>query len=100
MAVQDTEEAQKALMEAGGFTFPVMLDLAESFRPYDVAALPTTVLIDAEGRIVDTFVGGVTAEELWRTRSTPSPSESPAIGALTWSLRSPRTRNASHHPLV
>lgn len=54
-------------MEAGGFTFPVMLEGAdEAAQAYRISAIPTVFLIDAEGRIVDSFVGGATAAELSR----------------------------------
>ncbi len=65
--MQDSEEAISALMKAGGFIFPVMLDVDEVFRAYGVDVLPTTVVIDSEGRIVETIPGAVTADQLSAT---------------------------------
>ena len=51
-------------MDAGGYTFPVMLDIDEVYKEYGVSAIPTIVIIDAEGQIADTMVGAATADEL------------------------------------
>ena len=64
LAVNDSEEAMQAFMEAGDFSFPVMLDVDEVYRAYGISGIPTLVLVDAEGHIVDTIVGGATADEL------------------------------------
>jgi peroxiredoxin len=54
----------RAFMDAGGFAFPVMLDLDGVYREYEVSAIPMTFVIDAEGRIADSMVGPASAEEL------------------------------------
>jgi peroxiredoxin len=64
LAVCDTDEAMRAFMDAGGFTFPVMLDVGEVYQAYGVSAIPMIVIIDAEGQIVDTMVGAASADEL------------------------------------
>ena len=62
--MNDTDEAMQAFMDAGGFTFPVMLDVDEVYQEYGISAIPAMVIIDAEGQIVDTMVGAATADEL------------------------------------
>ncbi len=64
LAVDDTEEAMRDFMSAGGFEFPVMLDREEAARAYGIQAIPTLVIIDAQGRVVDILTGGATAEDL------------------------------------
>ena len=54
----------QAFMDAGGFTFPVMLDVDEVYQEYGVSAIPMIVIIDAEGQIADTLVGAASADEL------------------------------------
>ena len=52
-------------MQEGGFDLPVLLDPPGSIAgQYRVAAVPTTVIVDAEGRIATTKVGQITAAEL------------------------------------
>ena len=64
LAVSDTEEAMRDFMIAGSFEFPVMLGGDEAARAYGVQAIPTVVIIDAQGRVVDSLIGGATAEDL------------------------------------
>jgi len=54
----------RAFMDAGGFTFPVMLDVNGVFGAYGVDALPTIVIVDAEGQVAGSAVGGASAEDL------------------------------------
>ncbi len=52
-------------MQQGGFDLPILLDpdgtVANSYR---ISAVPTAVIVDAEGRIAITKVGETTAAEL------------------------------------
>lgn len=64
MAVSDSDEAIRGFMEAGGYTFPMMLDPGEIGRLYEIRAIPTVVIIDPEGRVVETMTGGGTAEDI------------------------------------
>ena len=55
----------EAFLATGGFDFPVMLDQDNMVaRAYGISAIPTIFVIDAEGFVVDGFVGGVTAAQL------------------------------------
>ena len=51
-------------LDENGYSFPVMLDEANVAADYRVRAIPTNVVLDAEGQVAKTIVGGVTAEEL------------------------------------
>ncbi len=65
MAVDDTEEDIRAWLAEGGWTFPVMVTGAgEVASTYGVRAVPTVVLVDSEGWIVETLVGGASASGL------------------------------------
>lgn len=64
MAVNDSEDAIRELVTRGGYSFPVMLDEDNVAADYGVRAIPTIVVLDSEGAIAKTLVGGVTAEEL------------------------------------
>jgi thioredoxin-related protein len=64
VAVGDTEAAMRALVTQSDYSFPVMLGSDELASQYGVQVIPTHVIIDPEGRVVKTIVGGVTAAEL------------------------------------
>ena len=64
MALSDDEGALKEFMADGGYTFPVMPDPGDLGTRYGVRAIPTHVVIDSEGRVAKTIVGGVTAADL------------------------------------
>jgi thioredoxin-related protein len=64
VAVGDTEAAMRALVTQSGYSFPVMLGSDDLASQYGVQVIPTHVIIDPEGRVVKTIVGGVTAAEL------------------------------------
>ena len=62
--VSDTEEDIRAFMTGNGLSFPLMLDGDSAANAYGVTAIPTTVIIDAEGRIAQRLIGGTTAAKL------------------------------------
>lgn len=65
IAIQDSADDVNAFMGQGGYELPVLLDPAGSIaNKYRVAYVPTTVVIDAQGRIVHQAVGETTAEAL------------------------------------
>ncbi len=64
VAVSDSKGAIQGFMAEGGYTFPVMLDPGNLGGRYGVRAVPTLVVIDSEGRVAKTIVGGVTAADL------------------------------------
>ena len=64
MAVSDSAEAVRGFMAGGGYTFPVMLEPSGLGDRYGIRAVPTIMLIDSEGRVTTTIVGGVTAADL------------------------------------
>jgi len=45
-------------LSKGGWTFPVALAPDSVARSYGVRYLPTTVVVDGEGRIAKTIIGG------------------------------------------
>lgn len=64
VAVSDSESDMRAFMSDNGLTFPVMLDGDSTANAYGVTAIPTTVIVDSEGRIAKRLIGGTTAEIL------------------------------------
>jgi cytochrome c biogenesis protein CcmG/thiol:disulfide interchange protein DsbE len=64
VAVNDSEDAIRGFVGQGGYSFPVMLDPDNIGGRYGVRAIPTVVVVDSDGRIVKTLVGGVTAADL------------------------------------
>ncbi len=64
VAVKDSRDALESVLAAEGWTFPVMFDGNSAASAYGVTAIPTTVVIDAEGHIAKRIVGGTTAAEL------------------------------------
>ena len=48
----------------GGYSFPVMLGGDDIAVQYGVRAIPTTFVIDSEGRVAKTIIGAVTAADL------------------------------------
>ena len=65
IAVDETEEDMQAWLAEGAWTFPVMVTGADDVASaYGVRAIPTVVLIDSEGWIVETLVGGASASGL------------------------------------
>jgi len=62
--VNDTEDDIRAFMTAGGWTFPVMTGAESTADAYGVRFLPTVVVIDSDGRIVERVVGEATASRL------------------------------------
>jgi thiol-disulfide isomerase/thioredoxin len=64
VGVNDTRDALKSVLDAEGWTFPVMFDGDSAADAYGVNAIPTTVVIDTKGHIAQRIVGGTTAAEL------------------------------------
>ena len=64
MAVQDAEGDVRSALSQAGAELPVLLDGGSIAGAYGIQAIPTTVVINAAGRIVDYKIGLVTADEL------------------------------------
>lgn len=65
MAIQDAEDDVRAFMSQGGYDLPVLLDPpGDIANRYRVTAVPTAVIIDTEGKIVEVRVGEATADML------------------------------------
>ena len=65
LAVDSGEpRAVMAAAEKMGISFPVAVADPATVRAYGVEALPTTVIIDASGQVIDAHVGLVSAREL------------------------------------
>lgn len=60
-------------------------DRGDLHRRYDLAAIPTTVVVDAEGVVRRAFVGAFTATDLWATVAElrdPGSTPEPELGEL------------------
>jgi hypothetical protein len=62
VALNDTQDSARKYWKAGGV--PVMLDTGSLAAGFGISAVPTTVFIDAEGRIANVKVGFSTAADL------------------------------------
>lgn len=62
--VGDFEDDIRAFMSENGFSFPIMLEGDSAANAYGVTAIPTTVIVDAEGNIAKRLIGGTTADDL------------------------------------
>ena len=61
----ETREGAIAFAENQGYSFPLFFDeLGEGAMAYEISAIPLTVVINAEGRIVDTHLGTMSSDEL------------------------------------
>jgi thioredoxin-related protein len=54
----------REFLSENGYSFPVMLDEDNVAADYAVRAIPTNIVLDSQGEVAKTLVGGVTAEEL------------------------------------
>lgn len=67
LAVNDAEDAAtvKRFIEVQGYQFPVVLDTQSAVSAlYDVRGLPTTLIIDREGRLQYVHTGEISAKQL------------------------------------
>jgi thiol-disulfide isomerase/thioredoxin len=61
----DDPSTVEAFVQEGGFSFRVLLDPQKATgKAYGVRYLPTTVVVDASGRIVEEVVGMMTRESM------------------------------------
>ena len=66
-AFGDSRADAAAVLEEGGYTFPVYYDdLSECAYGYGINAIPVTVFIDAEGNLVSAKTGAMNAADLDR----------------------------------
>lgn len=65
LALQDSQSSAEALVELTGVSYPVAEDPDGTlYRLLDGIAMPTTVFLDAEGRVVDRHSGILSREQL------------------------------------
>ena len=63
LSVDDEKEEVEEFITENGYTFPVYLDpAAESLMTYGINSIPVTVLVDAEGNILEGWVGSLPEE--------------------------------------
>ena len=63
LTLQSTPEIATQIIEEGGFTFPVVIDLTDQGL-WHVEAVPIFVLLDSEGKAVDAITGSASATAL------------------------------------
>lgn len=65
LLTSDTREDAQAVLDQGGYTFPVFYDTtAEAAMIYDISTIPVTVFVNAKGEVVRKNVGMLTAQAL------------------------------------
>ena len=63
--LQEPKDTVDKFLKDNGYTMPVLLDLkGEAADTYKVRAIPTTYVIDRDGKILLKKIGGTTAAEL------------------------------------
>lgn len=63
--VYETVDEASGFVRSQGFTFPVYYDKdGDAQKVYDVRSIPTTLFIDAEGRLVTSIVGRINADTI------------------------------------
>ena len=61
----DTMENAKAMVEAGGWSFPVCYDTqGEAVTAYAIRSMPTTIFLSADGTLVGKRIGAMTQAQL------------------------------------
>lgn len=61
----DTMENAKAMVEAGGWSFPVCYDTqGEAVNAYAIRSMPTTIFVSADGTLVAKRIGAMTQTQL------------------------------------
>ncbi|MGI8651734.1 MAG: TlpA family protein disulfide reductase [Geodermatophilaceae bacterium] len=72
--VKDDRQLAQAFLEDKGVTFPSIFDprgeVALAFRDYPANAIPSTIILDRDGRVAAVYVSVVEAEELMRVLET------------------------------
>ncbi|KQS58936.1 redoxin [Geodermatophilus sp. Leaf369] len=66
--VKDQEQLAQAFVENVGVTFPSVFDpageVALAFRDYPATAIPSTIVLDREGRVAAVYTAAVSQEDL------------------------------------
>ena len=64
VAVNDSEDKVKTFSKRSGMDYHIGLDNGSIADAYNVNGIPATFFIDSDGQIVDTWVGGISEENL------------------------------------
>lgn len=66
--VKDDEQLAKAFLTSKGITYPSLFDprgeVALAFRDYPANAIPSTIVLDREGRVAAVYTAAVTQDDL------------------------------------
>ena len=66
--VKDTDQLARAFEDSFGIGFPSLYDprgeVALAFRDYPANAIPSTIVLDAQGRVAAVYTGAVAQEDL------------------------------------
>ncbi|SDX54341.1 Peroxiredoxin [Modestobacter sp. DSM 44400] len=66
--VKDVQQLATAFVESKGVTFPSLFDpkgeVALAFRDYPATAIPSTIVLDREGRVAAVYTGEVQQDDL------------------------------------
>lgn len=64
----DTKTAAKAMIEAGGYTFPVLFDTeGDAALAYAIRSMPTTIFVSAKGELKGQKIGAIDEQTLRAT---------------------------------
>lgn len=64
----DTKTAAKAMIEADGYTFPVLFDTeGDAALAYAIRSMPTTIFVSAEGELKGQKIGAIDEQTLRAT---------------------------------
>jgi peroxiredoxin len=66
--VKDVDQLARAFVETHGLTFPSIFDprgeVTLAFRDFPPTAIPSTILLDRDGRVAAVYVGAVSQDTL------------------------------------
>ncbi len=65
VALNDKESDIRGFLDNGGWSLPVLIDgPGEIAAAYGISGVPTAVVIDSQGNIGNTKIGGATVDDL------------------------------------
>ena len=93
---EETEQQVKDYKRANGMDWIVARDTEYLSMPYKISAIPTLVLIDPSGNIVNTYVGVTDETVIMRSIPIKPTSESPTTTETTETTGSPKPEQSGN----
>lgn len=63
--LEESNKEVTSYIKSKGYTYPILMDsTGDISQIFEISAIPTTIVINSEGKIVERITGGITLEEL------------------------------------